>query len=168
MTNSLDNQVITEKKAPLETMNKSGEHAVSKEIQQITAEQLSEYIVMGAEVEGSKRVMEVVSETKSDTTGSTSNRKQMIQAQITQVQRMNQEQLIGGIKKELNREIHELKQQARHIQRSLSHFSAYELNTVLAKIRALREQMISLMHLALEALRELYITLVLKLRIVHI
>jgi hypothetical protein len=140
--------------------------SLSKEVQQ-TAEQLSEYVILGAETEGAKKVFEVVSHTGTGTSSTTHNRRHLLQIQIERVQHMSPEQLQQGIAKELTLEIKKLQKEAQKIEHSFSHFSACALNTILAQIRKIKEQIASLIQTAVEILRELYITLVLKLRLVR-
>jgi len=132
-----------------------------------TAEQLSEYVILGAETEGSKKVFEVVSNTGTGTTSTAQQRRHVLQEQLQKVETMSTTQLQMGITRALNLEIRQLQKEARKIERSIFQFSAYELNRILAKIRHIKEQIASLVQMTIETLRELYITLVLKLRVVR-
>jgi hypothetical protein len=138
--------------------------SLSNEVRQ-TAEQLSEYVILGAETEGSKKVFEVVSNT--GTTSTAQQRRHILQEQLQKVETMSTIQLQMGITRALNLEIRQLQKEARKIERSIFQFSAYELSRILAKIRHIKEQIASLVQMTIETLRELYITLVLKLRVVR-
>jgi len=140
--------------------------SLSNEVKQ-TAEQLSEYVILGAETEGSKKVFEVVSNAGTGTTSTAQQRRHVLQEQLQKVETMSTTQLQMGITRALNLEIRQLQKEARKIERSISQFSAYELNRILAKIRHIKEQIASLVQMTIETLRELYITLVLKLRVVR-
>lgn len=164
MTNMLDQKTGVDKMDSAQAQ--SADISLSKEVKQ-TAEQLSEYVILGAETEGSKKVFEVVSNAKAGTTSTAENRRHALQEQLQKVETMSTAQLQAGITRALNSEIQHLQQEARKIERSFSQFSAYELNRLLAKIRQIKEQIVGLMKMTIEILRELYITLVLKLRLVR-
>jgi hypothetical protein len=164
MTNILDKNTGMEKAISVQQQN--ADMSLSKEVKQ-TAEQLSEYVILGAETEGSKKVFEVVSNTGTGTTSTAQQRRHVLQEQLQKVEAMSTAQLQAGITRALNLEIQHLQKEARKIERSFSQFSAYELNRLLAKIRQIKEQIVGLMKMTIDILRELYITLVLKLRLVR-
>lgn len=167
MTNTLDKNIGTDKNIGAEKPLEKDIGSLTHEVQPI-AEQLSEYIVIGAEAEGSKKVFEVVATGTQGTVPMTSTRKQILQQQIERVQTMTEQQLVQGIKKAYIHQVHELQREARKIQRSVIQFSAHQLNNILAKIRQIKDEMANLYHIAIEKLRELYLMLVLRLKMVTI
>ncbi len=91
-----------------------------------------------------------------------------LQQAIARVHTFTKDKLVQGITTELNHEVEILIQKAKKIQHSLKKFSAYELNMVLSQIRKLKDELMQLIKFSIEKLRELYIRLVLKLRLVAV
>ncbi len=122
--------------------------------------------------EGGSKFFEVIGEAATGKSGSatgtqSTTKKQQIKQKIEEVKKFSKPQLAHGIEKELKHEIKELKKEARKA-KSIGTFSAYELNKCIRGIRNLKEQLAQLVTLAIDKLRELYITLVLGLKLVAV
>ncbi len=171
-------QNTVERKLTVETGTKqvNSEALISGDVEQLVVATRAEggFEVVAAMGNISETMRKAVAESTAGTSGQTSTttawaqaRKARIQSQIAQVQTMNTTSLRSGIEKEIQHEIDQLYHQAAAMNRwFMRKFSAYEMNQLMAKIRKLREQMVELIKLSLEKLRELYITLVLKLQVV--
>lgn len=90
----------------------------------------------------------------------------LVQQRIAKVQTLSKKELVKGIAKNLKKDIRRLKKEARRIRHSAADFSAHEINKILAQIRQIKRQLSTLIDLAIEKLRELYIAIVLRLRLV--
>lgn len=159
--------------------NTAKENSFAKDIQQDVVQMVRgengaiEFAVaMGQIAETEGKVSETLSNglTRTGATGAaTQTKRQIMQQKIARVQAMSATQLQSGLRHHMDQEIRNLYHKARSLERQFwNPFSAYQMNQNISQIRKLKEQLAELARYTLEKLRELYITIVLKLKVVKV